>query len=70
MKKWKNRIEQHPDQFMWGTDRAADWHFDEEISILVEEFARAFTGRLSPEVQEKFAYKNAERLIEMSGEDK
>src|SRR3989344_4836874 len=68
--KWKPRIEQHPDRFMWGTDRAADWHFDEEISILVEEFARAFTRRLSPAVQEKFAYKNAERLIEISGEDK
>jgi len=67
--KWKNRIEQHPDRFMWGTDRAADWHFNEEISILVEEFARAFTERLDPAVQEKFAYKNAERLIEMSGEN-
>ena len=62
--KWKPRIEQHPDRFMWGTDRAGDWHYNEEISILVEEFARAFTGRLSPEVQEKFAYKNAERLLQ------
>jgi len=67
--KWKLQIEKHPDRFMWGTDRAADWHFNEEISILFEEFARAFTGRLSPEVQEKYAYKNAERLIEISGEN-
>ncbi len=66
---WKKRVEQHPDRFMWGTDRAADWHHHEEISILVEEFARSFTGRLSPEVQEKFAHQNAERLIEMNGED-
>ena len=69
VKKWKNKIEQHPDRFMWGTDRAGDWHFDEEISILVEEFTRAFIGRLDPAVQEKFAYQNAERLIELSGED-
>ncbi len=67
--RWKPRIEQHPDRFMWGTDRAADWHFNEEVSILVEEFTRAFTGRLAPEVQEKYAHKNAERLIEISGED-
>lgn len=61
--KWKSRIERHPDRFMWGTDRAADWHFDEEISRLFEEFARAFIGRLSPDVQEKYAYKNAEQLV-------
>lgn len=61
--KWKTRIEQHPDRFMWGTDRAGDWHFDEEISILVEEFTRAFIARLDPAVQEKFAYKNAEKLL-------
>ncbi|MBI2146599.1 amidohydrolase family protein [Candidatus Woesearchaeota archaeon] len=60
--KWKPRIEQHPERFMWGTDRAGDWHFDEEISILVEEFTRAFIARLDPAVQEKFAYKNAEKI--------
>ena len=63
VKKWKNKIEQHPDRFMWGTDRAGDWTFDEETSILIEEFTRAFIARLDPAVQEKFAYKNAERLI-------
>lgn len=68
VKDWKEKIEQHPDRFMWGTDKYTDWHFNEEMSILVEEFARAFIGRLSPEVQEKYAYKNAERLIEESGE--
>lgn len=64
VKKWKPRIEKHPDRFMWGTDRATDWHFSEEISMLFEEFARAFIGQLDPAVQEKFAYKNAERLID------
>ena len=62
--KWKSAVEKHPDRFMWGSDRALLWHYDEDVSILFEEFARAFTGRLSPEVQEKYAYKNAERLLQ------
>ena len=62
--KWKTAIEKHPDRFMWGTDRGVKWHFDEEISVLFEEFARAFIGRLDPIVQEKYAYRNAERLLQ------
>ena len=65
--KWKPQIEKHPDRFVWGTDRAADWHYNEEISILFEEFARGFIGRLDPAVQEKYAYKNAERMLEKNG---
>ena len=64
VKKWKAKIERHPDRFMWGTDRAYKWHYDEEVSVLLEEFGRAFIGRLDPDVQEKFAYKNAESLLE------
>jgi len=62
--KWKKEIEKHPDRFVWGTDRGPKWHFDEEISVLFEEFARAFIGRLDPTVQEKYAYRNAERLLQ------
>ena len=61
---WKPRIEAYPNRFMWGTDRWYDWHFDYEVGGLLTEFGRAFIGRLSPAVQEKFAYKNAERLLE------
>lgn len=61
---WKRQIESYPDRFMWGSDRGVTWHFDEEISILFEEFARAFIGKLDKEVQEKFAYKNAESLFQ------
>lgn len=61
---WKERIEKYPDRFMWGTDRFKDWHFSDEMSALMEEFARAFIGRLDPAVQEKYAYKNAENLLE------
>lgn len=61
---WKARIERYPNQFMWGTDRWYDWHFDYEVGGLLTEFGRAFIGRLAPAVQEKFARKNAEALLE------
>lgn len=60
---WKVKIETNPNRFMWGTDRWYDWHFDYEVGGLLEEFGRAFIGRLSPAVQENFAYKNAEALL-------
>lgn len=63
LSEWKNRIENHPDRFMWGTDRWYDWHFDAEVGGLLTEFGRAFIGRLAPGVQERFAYKNAEALL-------
>lgn len=63
LSEWKSRIKAHPDRFMWGTDRWYDWHFDYEVGGLLEEFGRAFIGRLAPEVQENFAYKNAEGLL-------
>ena len=62
--KWKKEVEKRPDRFMWGTDRGPDWHFDEDVSLLLEEFARAFIGKLVPTVQEKYAYRNAERLLQ------
>ena len=63
LNKWKGRIKKHPDRFMWGTDRGMKWHYDEAISVLFEEFARSFIGKLDSSVQENFAYKNAERLL-------
>ncbi len=62
---WKRLIERHPDQFLWGTDRGgiAVWTFDRRVGQRLTDYARAFIGRLNPAVQEKFAYKNAERLI-------
>ena len=61
---WKSRIEKHPDQFLWGTDRGEyAWHYDQDINALLEEYSRAFIGQLDPAVQEKYAYKNAENLL-------
>lgn len=63
VKQWKSKIEQYPDRYMWGTDRSHDWMYDEDISALIEEFSRDFIAKLDQNVQEKFAYKNAESLI-------
>lgn len=60
---WKPIIEAHPDQFTWGSDRWYTWHYDSEVSGLVVEFGRTFIGHLKSEVQEKIAYKNAEKLL-------
>ncbi len=66
---WKETIEAHPDRFMWGTDRGGVvlWGWDLAVSRRLADYARAFIGRLDPDVQEKFAYKNAERLIQAAG---
>ncbi|MDP3698548.1 MAG: amidohydrolase family protein [Nanoarchaeota archaeon] len=62
---WKTKIEKHPDRFTWGTDRGGfTWHYGEEVSRLFEELSRAFIGQLDPAVQEKYAYKNAESLLQ------
>ncbi len=66
VKTWKTFIEKHPDQIIWGTDRGgiALWSIDEDVGITLTNYARAFIARLDPAVQEKFAYKNAEKLID------
>lgn len=62
---WKKFIEKYPDQVLWGTDRgwSAPWSLDPEIAETLNTYTRAFIGRLDPSVQEKYAYKNAEKLL-------
>lgn len=67
VKRWSVSIESYPDRFLSGTDRQYGWHFDQDVSGLVIEFKRAFIGRLSPAVQEKYAYRNAKKLLENGG---
>ena len=64
--KWKAIIEKHPDRFMWGTDRGgpAVWTYDLRVSLRLVDYGRAFIGGLDPDVQERFAYGNAARLID------
>lgn len=61
---WKELIEAHPNRFMWGTDRGDTvWTFDAEVGQTLANHGRAFIAGLDPAVQEKFAYKNARRLM-------
>ena len=61
---WKSAIERHPNRFLWGTDMALPtWHWDPEVIDMIMKFSRAFIGRLDGGVREKYAYKNAERLL-------
>lgn len=64
--RWKEFIETHPDQVLWGTDRgvSTSWDLDTDVALTLNNYTRAFIGRLDTAVQEKFAYKNAERLLE------
>lgn len=68
VKSWKSKIENNPDKYMWGTDRGYAWHYDEDVSEMLEEFGRAFIAKLDPEVQEDFAFKNAEKLLQKQQE--
>ncbi len=63
--KFKTFIEKHPDQVVWGTDRGVgpSWDKDPDVALILNDYARAFIGQLDPVVQEKIAYRNAERLL-------
>ena len=64
---YEEMIEKHPDRFMWGTDRGDTlWTYDIEVGQKLADYGRAFIGRLDPEIQEKFAYKNAERFLQQN----
>lgn len=65
IKVWKEFIEKHQNQVLWGTDRgwSADWSLDTDVAQTLNDYSRYFIAQLSPEVQEKYAYKNAERLL-------
>ncbi|HLB66090.1 MAG TPA: hypothetical protein VJJ78_00630 [Candidatus Saccharimonadales bacterium] len=68
---WKGFIERHSNQVMWDTDRgwSSPWSMEIEAGLQLTDYARAFIGRLDPNVQEKYAYKNAERLLSNSVKD-
>ncbi|MBI4033907.1 hypothetical protein HY379_02810 [Candidatus Saccharibacteria bacterium] len=61
---WKGFIERYPDQVMWDTDRGTYlWVMDLDVGRALVSYARAFIATLDPNVQEKYAYKNAERIL-------
>ncbi len=62
---WGAFMKRHPTQVLWGTDRgwSSTWSLDIETGLLLTDYTRAFIGRLDPDIQENYAYKNAERLL-------
>ena len=70
LERYRPLIEAVPDKVMWGTEGGTDYVYEPEVYDRMIKFTRLFIGELKPEVQEKFAYRNAEKLIEMSGGDK
>jgi len=57
------KIQQYPDRIMWGTDLAFPWHFEEPVTDVVISLSRQLIGRLPADIQEKYAYKNAQRVF-------
>ncbi|MFC1943080.1 leucine-rich repeat domain-containing protein [Chloroflexota bacterium] len=56
-------LQQYPDRIFWGTDFSEAWHYDESVTDLVTRIHRRFIGRLPADIQEKYAYKNAQRIF-------
>ncbi|MBI4415140.1 MAG: amidohydrolase family protein, partial [Candidatus Kerfeldbacteria bacterium] len=65
LKSWEWFINKHPDQVIWDTDRGGSvrWALDPDLAVVLNDYSRAFIGRLDPSVREKFAYKNAKRMV-------
>jgi len=62
---YEDLINEYPDRFMWGTDRAdIVWIYDADIGQLLVKFGRDFIGRPDPAVQEKVGHLNAESLLQ------
>ena len=60
---WKPIIEAHPTRLMWGSDLAYWWHYEPDVIHEIAQFGRDFTSGLDPEVQERFAYRNAADML-------
>jgi hypothetical protein len=57
------KLQQYPDRIMWGTDLCYPWHFEEPVSDVVISLSRQLIGKLPTDVQEKYAYQNAQRVF-------
>lgn len=61
---WKAFIEKYQDQVIWGSDRGIfRWTVDLDVGRQLTDYVRAFIARLDPAVQEKYAYKNIEKIF-------
>ncbi len=57
------RLQQYPDRIFWGTDLCYPWHFEEPVTDVVISLSRQLIGRLPADIQEKYAYQNAQRVF-------
>jgi len=57
------RLQQYPDRILWGTDLNDSWHFEEPVTDMVIKISRQLIGRLPADIQEKYAYQNAQRVF-------
>ncbi len=60
---FKPIIDAHPTRMMWGTDLVFSWHNEPDVIHEIAQFGRDFTAGLDPEVQERFAYRNAVEML-------
>ena len=56
-------LEAYPDRVLWGTDLSYTWHFDDAVFDTVISLSREVIGRLPADLQEKYAYQNAQRVF-------
>ena len=56
-------LQQYPDRIFWGTDFSEPWSFEESVTDVVVGISRQFIGRLPADIQEKYAYQNAQRVF-------
>ncbi len=56
-------LQKYPDRIFWGTDLDAPWHYEEAVTDMVLRISRLFIGRLPADVQEKYAFQNAQRVF-------
>ncbi|MFC2066229.1 hypothetical protein ACFLUO_04100 [Chloroflexota bacterium] len=56
-------LQKYPDRIFWGTDFSEAWHFEEPVTDLVTDISRRFIGQLPANIQEKYAYQNAQRVF-------
>lgn len=56
-------LEAYPDRVLWGTDLSYTWHFDNSVFDAVISLSREVIGRLPADLQEKYAYQNAQKVF-------
>ena len=60
---WKPVVEAYPTRMMWGTDLYYWWHYEPDVLHEIVGFGRDFITQLDPNVQERFAYRNALEML-------